>query len=97
MASYDPLLDALYELEADNVSNPTAAILNPRTGRTINKLKDTTGQPLMRPAALADLPMLSTTSVAECTRRNRIYFKRSCLYATPCEQLICWRNRDRKF
>ena len=63
MASYDPMLDALYELEADNVSSPTAAILNPRTGRTINKLKDTTGQPLMRPAALADLPMLSTTSV----------------------------------
>lgn len=63
MTSYDPMLDALYELEADNVIAPTAAILHPRTGRTINKLKDTTGQPLMRPTALANLPMLSTTSV----------------------------------
>jgi HK97 family phage major capsid protein len=63
MTSYDPMLDALYELEADNVAAPTAAILHPRTARTVNKLKDTTGQPLMRPAALADLPMLGTTSI----------------------------------
>ena len=61
--SYDELLDALYENELDNANAATAAIMHPRTAKTLRKLKDSTGQPLMLPPALRDLPMLSTTSV----------------------------------
>ncbi len=62
-SSYDELIDAIYEIELDNGMTPTAAIMHPRTARTLRKLKDTTNQPLMMPPALTSLPMLATTSV----------------------------------
>jgi HK97 family phage major capsid protein len=62
-ASYDEIIDALYEVELDNGMTPSAGIMHPRTARTLRKLKDTTGQPLMLPPALAGFRMLSTTSV----------------------------------
>ena len=61
--NYDPLIDALYELELDNADAPTAAIWHPRTARTMRKLKDSTGQPLQPFPAISDLPLLGTTSV----------------------------------
>jgi HK97 family phage major capsid protein len=61
--NYDPLIDALYELELDNADAPTAAIWHPRTARTMRKLKDTTGQPVMPFPAISNLPLLGTTSV----------------------------------
>lgn len=61
--NYDPFLDALYELELDNVREATAAILHPRTARTLAKLKDTTNQPLALPPSIANLPRLSTTAI----------------------------------
>ncbi|MCA6271058.1 MAG: phage major capsid protein, partial [Phenylobacterium sp.] len=61
--NYDPLIDALYELELDNADAPTAAIWHPRTARTMRKLKDTTGQPVQPFPAISDLPLLGTTSV----------------------------------
>jgi HK97 family phage major capsid protein len=61
--NYDPLIDALYELELDNADAPTAAIWHPRTARTMRKLKDTTGQPLQSLPAISDLPLLGSTSV----------------------------------
>lgn len=62
-SNYDDLLDMLYELEADNSPEPTAAIWHPRTARTYRKMKDTTGQPLRAPEPLDALAKLSTTSV----------------------------------
>ena len=61
--SYDNLLDMVYELELDNAGEPTAAIWHPRTARTHRKLKDSTGQPLVAPDPVKDLPKLATTSV----------------------------------
>jgi HK97 family phage major capsid protein len=61
--NYDPYLDAMFELEADNVREATAAILHPRTARTLARLKDTTNQPLMLPPSIAQLPQLKTTAV----------------------------------
>jgi HK97 family phage major capsid protein len=61
--NYDPLIDALYELELDNADAPTAAIWHPRTARTLRKLKDTTNQPLQPLPAIRDLPLLASTSV----------------------------------
>jgi len=61
--NYDPLIDALYELELDNADAPTAAIWHPRTARNLRKLKDTTGQPLQPLPAIRDLPLLASTSV----------------------------------
>lgn len=60
--NFDPLLDAVYEVESRNAM-PTAAIMHPRTARTMRKLKDTTGQPMRAPAPLDTLPLLATTSV----------------------------------
>lgn len=62
-SSYDELLDAIYENELDNAAPATAAILHPRTAKTLRKLKDTTNQPLLLPPSLQDLPMLASTSV----------------------------------
>lgn len=61
--NYDPFLDALYELQLDNAAAPTAAIFHPRTGRTLNKLKDGQNNTLAIPTAIANLPMLTTTAV----------------------------------
>jgi len=63
LTNYSPLLDALYELELDNAAAPTAQVMHPRTRRTINGFADTTGQPLMPPPALANVPQMGTTTV----------------------------------
>lgn len=62
---YDDLIDALFELENNNAGPPTAAIWSPRTAKTYRKLKDTTGQPLMKPEDFRELPMLTTKSVPD--------------------------------
>lgn len=62
-ASYDDMLDMMYELEMDNARAPTAAIWHPRTARTYRKLKDTQNNPLMAPEPIASLRKLATTSV----------------------------------
>lgn len=62
-ASYDDMLDMVYELELDNSGVPTAAIWHPRTARTYRKFKDTTGNPLVAPEPIAELAKLSTTAV----------------------------------
>lgn len=63
LSSYDPLIDVLQTLADANAADPTAAILAPRTASALAKLKDTTGQPLRKPDALANLPFLSSTVV----------------------------------
>jgi HK97 family phage major capsid protein len=63
LTNYDPWLDAIFELENDNVQEATASIMHPRTARSLAKLKDTTNQPLMLPPSLQILPMLKSTSI----------------------------------
>jgi len=61
--SYDPVIDAIQLLRAANAGEPTAAIMNPRTLTTFDKLKDNTNQPLRRPPSIERLPFLSTTQI----------------------------------
>lgn len=63
LTGFDPLLDALMELETANASAPTSMILHPRTRRAISGFKDSTGQPLRPPQALENLPAQATTIV----------------------------------
>ena len=63
LSNYDPLADAVGVLADFNFTEPTAAIMAPRTARALGKLKDTTNQPLVRPPYLAALPMLTTNQV----------------------------------
>lgn len=61
--SYDPILDAMEDLEVANADAPTASIMAPRTKTQFAKLVDSTGQPLRKPEALTNLPFLSTNAV----------------------------------
>lgn len=63
LTSYDPLLDALNDLQNANADPPTAAIMAPRTSRALAGLKDTLNQQLRRPAELQNLPFYPTTQV----------------------------------
>lgn len=63
ITDYDEFLDALLLMREDNSSDPTAAIMAPRTEITLAKLKDSTGQPLMRPKAIDGLPFYGTTQI----------------------------------
>jgi len=63
LASYDPIIDAIQELRAANAGEPTAAVMNPRTLTTFDKLKDLQEQPLRRPPSIEKLPFLSTTQI----------------------------------
>jgi HK97 family phage major capsid protein len=63
ITSFSPLLDARETLLGANASEPTAAILATRTDRAIAGFADSTGQPLMRPKAIENLPLLATTAV----------------------------------
>ena len=62
LANYDPLIDAMYEMQLDNAADATAAIMHPRTMASLAKLKDAQSNPLTIPAMVARVPMLHTTS-----------------------------------
>lgn len=62
-SNFDNLLDSVYEIELDNAGAPTACIWHPRTALTYRKMKDTTGQVLVAPEPIRDLPKLATTAV----------------------------------
>jgi HK97 family phage major capsid protein/HK97 family phage prohead protease len=64
LADYDPIIDLLAMLWADNVTDVNTAIMAPRTLSTISKFKEsTTDAPLARPPMLADWRFLSTANV----------------------------------
>lgn len=63
ISSFDPFLDAIYEMHADNAGDMTAAVMHPRTEKTLMKLKNGEGLPLVRPQAIASLPFMSTTQI----------------------------------
>ena len=65
LTSYDPILDLLALVWADNVTMVNTAIMAPRTLATIAKLKEaTTNAPLARPSVLADWRFLQTANVS---------------------------------
>jgi HK97 family phage major capsid protein/HK97 family phage prohead protease len=65
LTSYDPILDLLALLWADNVTMVDTAIMAPRTLATIAKLKEaTTNAPLARPSVLAPWRFLQTANVS---------------------------------
>lgn len=63
LASYDKLIDTVYEMQVDNAGDPTAAIWHPRTGAAIAKLKDGNGLPLTEPEMIGRIPKLRTTAI----------------------------------
>lgn len=62
LTSFDKLADTYFTAVTNNAA-PTAAIFAPRTAQTIDKLKDTTNQPLVAPASWANLQKLVTNQV----------------------------------
>lgn len=62
VANYDPLADAKGALRDLN-ERPSGYIMSTRTLRTLAKLKDTTNQPLVPPAYVADVPRFDTNQV----------------------------------
>lgn len=62
LTNYDKLIDALYELQLDNVEQITAGIMHPRTAASLAKLKDGQNNPLTVPEMVASVPRLSTTA-----------------------------------
>lgn len=61
--TYDLLLDALLAMKNANAADPTAVAMTPAEWRTLQGLKDSTGQPLRPPVALESLPILSSTNM----------------------------------
>lgn len=62
LADYDKLIDAIYELQLDNVEEIGAGIMHPRTGASLAKLKDSAGNPLVAPEMVRNIPLISTTA-----------------------------------
>jgi HK97 family phage major capsid protein len=62
ITDYDDILDTLLALKNNNAADPTAMIANPRTEIALAKLKDGDGNPLVPPAMVGRIPLLSTTS-----------------------------------
>lgn len=63
LTNYDKLLDAIQALLDAKASEPSGAVLAPRTLVAFDKLKDTTNQPLRRPVSIEKLPFMTTTSM----------------------------------
>jgi HK97 family phage major capsid protein len=63
LTNYDKLLDAIQTLLDAKASEPSGAVLAPRTLVAFDKLKDTTNQPLRRPVSIEKLPFMATTSM----------------------------------
>lgn len=62
LASYDKLIDTIYEMQLKNAANPTAGIMHPRSGASLAKLKDVQSNPLQVPEMVRRVPLLTTTS-----------------------------------
>lgn len=63
ISSYADVLDAYKLMMDDNTPEPTALIISNREWRTLAGLADTTNQPLNLPPAIADLPILATSTI----------------------------------
>ena len=63
LTAYAPILAGRTAVLTANAGPVTGIILHPRDEGTLAGLTDTTGQPLMAPAALNAVPMLTTTAI----------------------------------
>ena len=63
LSSYAPLLVAQTGIATANAGPTTAIIGHPREFGDLATLADSTGQPLRKPDALSEIPMLSTTAI----------------------------------
>jgi HK97 family phage major capsid protein len=63
-ASFDHLVQAVFDCLKSNSEAPTAAVMHPRDAEIVALLKDSTGQPLRKPDALASLPFLYSSQIA---------------------------------
>lgn len=59
----EKLVDAVFAGPENNAPAPTAMIYHPRTGKTMAKLQDGQGLPLIYPTEVANVPKMMTTSV----------------------------------
>jgi HK97 family phage major capsid protein len=80
LSGYDNILDAIYELDNDNVPPvPRTAVMAPRTLRDMRKMKDVDGQPLVMPDGVSQLQRLTSTSIpitdtqGSASNASRIY------------------------
>ena len=63
LADYSPFVDVAYELTQDNAPMPTAFLCHPRTFTAAANLLDSQNQPMMKPEAIAEIPILQTTQI----------------------------------
>jgi HK97 family phage major capsid protein len=63
LSDYSQILQALQNVEDSNSANPTAFIMAPRSKYALAGLTATDNQPLMAPAVVSAVPMLSTSKV----------------------------------
>lgn len=63
ITNWDPILDAVYDLESSNLGTVSGMVMNPRTNRAIRGFKDTTGNPLQAPTDLQNVKRLTTTAI----------------------------------
>jgi HK97 family phage major capsid protein len=64
ITNYDPILEAINIMQSANVySDPTAAVMAPRTAKEFAESKASTNQYLARPDSIARLPFLVTSTI----------------------------------
>ncbi len=80
ITSYDSFLDAIYEAHVDNAGDFTAAVMHPRSERTIAKLKDGEGLAMRRPPAIESLSFLTTTQIPITETQGA---------SSDCSSIIC--------
>lgn len=59
---YSKLIEAVYQLQSNN-AQPSAVIMSPREYKAVNGFADTTGQPLLKPEGLRNIPFVVSPSV----------------------------------
>lgn len=64
LTSYDPISTALQSVDAAN-GVPNGIIYSPRTAGSLDRLKDTTNQPLRQPPSVEQVPKYITANIPE--------------------------------
>ncbi|MBA3483493.1 MAG: phage major capsid protein [Pirellulales bacterium] len=95
VTDYTDILDAILAMQEDNAGEPTAAIMAPRTIRAYNGLVDTTGQPMMRPKSIENLPFLETTQMSITQTQGSASNASSVVLGNFSELVIGMRNQLR--
>ena len=64
LANYDKFSDGVGEIRKDNFYNPLGMVIHPRDVAALDKLKDTTNQPLVPPQSYSALNMFQSSQLA---------------------------------